>query len=103
MNGTAQFVNRPSMDDVNAVRAWLANIGLSKYTDVFLSKGFDSVEFIRELKDKSELEEIGITDAKHQSVLLWHAELERDKHSSSKQGVQNDEFVVVDYDNGTQI
>ncbi|XP_065846586.1 caskin-2-like isoform X2 [Oscarella lobularis] len=77
-----------------SVKAWLDVLGFSALLDVFLSQGYDDIEFVSDMS-RDDLTEIGVTKPGHIQKLLrgveWLAEMEdqepaeagRDAHVSS--------------------
>merc|ERR1712130_673074 len=45
-------------------------LGVEEYYDNFDQNGYDSMEFIQEIENKEQLEDIGIVIAEHQDKLL---------------------------------
>merc|ERR1712130_81405 len=74
--------------DLEAVSAWLNSIGFPQYFDLFIANGFDSMDIIKELKDVSELEEIGI-DLDYQFDILNHAKLLSCQPNTEGDGQEN--------------
>eukprot|EP01083_Nonionella_stella_P318975 1168414_1 len=55
------------------VKRWLESIGCGQYADLFTNNGFSSMDFVKEIKDGKDLEDIGITSRVHQLKILNHA------------------------------
>ena len=47
--------------DHDEIRSWLQIISFSQYFNNFVLSGYESIEFIKEIKNESELQEIGIS------------------------------------------
>ena len=61
------------VDDRQQVEAWVLDIvGLPQYLNNFLDHGYDELRIIREIRNKEDLEDIGIIMNEHQVVLLHH-------------------------------
>ena len=58
------------VDDRLGIKQWLDGIHLSQYLDHFTQNGYESLEFIREIDNKSQLEEIGILLTGHKTKLM---------------------------------
>ena len=55
------------------VSDWLKNqVGLEVYVHNFWESGYGSLDIIRDITGKDDLEEIGITDPQHQMHILGH-------------------------------
>lgn len=53
------------------IYSWLArNVGLPQYHQLFIYNGYDSIAFIKEIRDFSELEQIGIVNKQHQFMIM---------------------------------
>eukprot|EP01083_Nonionella_stella_P016339 45646_1 len=53
------------------VKAWLTDtVRLGQYVNCFLENGYDSVLFVKDISNKSELQEIGITMLGHQTRIM---------------------------------
>lgn len=52
------------------IRLWLANFGMEQYLTNFIEHGYDKLQFIKQIKDVSELIEIGIEDNSDQIILI---------------------------------
>ena len=66
--GGRDVVNR--VDDRVGIKQWLDTIHLSQYLNHFIQNGYESLHFIREIDNKSQLEEIGILLAGHKTKLM---------------------------------
>mmetsp|Transcript_63137 Transcript_63137/g.100361 ORF Transcript_63137/g.100361 Transcript_63137/m.100361 type:complete len:407 (-) Transcript_63137:55-1275(-) len=124
----ASTAGKRQNDDVlkrnhDEIREWLTKqVGSVYYYDAFVSNGYDSLQFIKEIQSKEELDEIGITGQYQQEILLREIEkLRRVNNNASVAGVngrdvmgmtggdeQNkhgntDEFVVYGDDENTDI
>ena len=53
-----------------SVMRWLKEINLSQYYDIFIKNGFDSIEMIKEISTKNDLNYIGVTIKAHQIKLI---------------------------------
>eukprot|EP01083_Nonionella_stella_P119344 356677_1 len=70
-------------DDVekDAVKRWLTdNVKLPKYYNLLLENGYDKLDFIRDIEDKTDLQEIGITLPGHQVRILMEINRLNEKH-----------------------
>ena len=57
--------------DVDTMRSWLQNVvKLPKYFDNFTTAGYESMDFIKEIQNMEELQEIGITLKRHCNISL---------------------------------
>eukprot|EP01083_Nonionella_stella_P257384 881079_1 len=54
------------------VKAWLDSIGFGSYVDLFTKNGFDSLEMVKEIKSKHDLNDIGVTIKAHQLKFMNH-------------------------------
>eukprot|EP01083_Nonionella_stella_P118452 353621_1 len=55
------------------VKEWLNDIGMGQYYDCMISNGYDTMDIIKEIKTKNDLEEIGIDLKSHQALILSQA------------------------------
>merc|ERR1712003_610544 len=62
--------NETKEKDLNGIRVWLDSIGFAQYFDLFALNGFDSMDFVKEIKLASELNYIGITTKEHQRAIM---------------------------------
>eukprot|EP01084_Bolivina_argentea_P179198 309666_1 len=64
-------INGVDVLNMTDITQWLTfNVGLPKYHDAFISNGYESLEFIKEIKNKAELDEIGIKLKGHQTKIM---------------------------------
>ena len=61
---------RRHRNDRDDVLKWLQGIGLERYFTNFDSHGYESLRFVKEIKDKTDLEDIGIKMKGHQTLLM---------------------------------
>eukprot|EP01084_Bolivina_argentea_P113310 201975_1 len=57
-------------DEKLKIQKWLSLIKLPQYFDAFISNGYESLNFIKEISNKTELFEIGVELKGHQTKLL---------------------------------
>merc|ERR1712228_124081 len=57
-------------DEMNAMKEWLIEIGMENYFELFMKNGFNSLEMIKEINDKNDLQFIGIEVKAHQIKLI---------------------------------
>eukprot|EP01083_Nonionella_stella_P076222 207587_1 len=63
--------NYVNLEDAESVKQWLGNtVGLPQFCNHFIDNGYDKMTFVKEIKEITELEEIGITVIEHQSILM---------------------------------
>ena len=76
-------------DDVDSIqmKQWLASINMDQYFDVLLKNEIHSLEILKQIQDKSELEEVGI--AKLSDCCLLMSELRK---LTMKHNVNYDDF-----------
>ncbi len=67
-----QPVDNPHIDEqsVIALENWFASMELSQYSDLFVKNGYDSIDFIKEIIDMSQIVELGIDDQQHQTKIM---------------------------------
>merc|ERR1711933_538432 len=58
------------IDKIISVKQWLLIFGMDQYFDDFVKNGYDSLDIIKEITDKSELEDIGIVSNDHQTKIM---------------------------------
>ena len=76
------IVNGKTLDDTNKalemqngeIRLWLESISFPEYFNNFVSNGYESFEFIKEIRNESELLEIGITNKSECNEILGEIE-----------------------------
>eukprot|EP01083_Nonionella_stella_P146999 463070_1 len=62
--------------DAEEVKQWLADVvGLQQYFECFVYNGYDSLLFIKDISEESELQDIGISIARHQIHILAQIKL----------------------------
>ena len=58
-------------DKQGLLKIWINDVlKLPQYYQIFFDQGYDSCEMIKEIRFESELEEIGITNKKHQMIIM---------------------------------
>eukprot|EP01084_Bolivina_argentea_P058568 106950_1 len=62
-------------DGINNLKNWLITIGLPQYLEYFVSNGYESMEFVKEIVTEEQLYDIGIVKKDHQVKIL--AEIKR--------------------------
>eukprot|EP01083_Nonionella_stella_P006511 18923_1 len=60
-------------NNLDLVAVWLrSTVGLPQYYSMFIQNGYNALDFIANISDKSELSEIGITIKGHQTQIMAH-------------------------------
>ena len=82
------------------IRIWLESISFPEYFDNFVLSGYESIEFIKEIQNKSELEEIGIISVSECNQILCEIEKLRMIYIHEMR-YSLDEHEVVNHDTKT--
>eukprot|EP00488_Nonionellina_sp_1-RS-2012_P001327 TRINITY_DN2132_c0_g1_i1.p1 TRINITY_DN2132_c0_g1~~TRINITY_DN2132_c0_g1_i1.p1 ORF type:complete len:263 (-),score=66.92 TRINITY_DN2132_c0_g1_i1:223-1011(-) len=71
----AEIERNVGESNASSLSEWLTStVGLAQYLDLFVSNGYDSLEFVTKIKDKSELIEIGIVIPGHRTQIMSEIE-----------------------------
>ena len=69
---------------------WLETIGFAQFYEHFINAGYESLDFIRDIKNDSDLMEIGINNAEDRHKILMNIkQLNHDKHEENENGPGN--------------
>ena len=99
----AAIANRQTVDDTNEdlekqnneIRLWLESISYPEYFNNFVLSGYDSIEFIKAIRNESELIEIGVSSKTECNKILCEIEkLRMIAIPATKDGVET--FEIVD-------
>eukprot|EP01084_Bolivina_argentea_P158627 276293_1 len=112
-------------EDKTVIMFWLQNeVKLPEYYTEFVEHGYESLQFIKEIKDESELVDIGITKLEHRvliinaihtlsentnygnegfNIISVDAETSKGSDIVNDDGLSQEEFEVVDTENVTKI
>merc|ERR1712129_653511 len=69
-NDIVNNASQQNFDALIGIRTWLKSIGLSQHFELFTLNGFDSMDFVKEIKLASELNYIGITSKNEQRTIM---------------------------------
>eukprot|EP01083_Nonionella_stella_P238586 835957_1 len=73
--------------DMLEVQTWLhKEVELHQYLDVLITNGYESMQIIKDISNKAELEEIGIESKQHQMILMEEIQKWKEKHMGTIQG-----------------
>ena len=81
---------------------WLSGIEMAKYCDLFVKNGYDNFDFIKEIRDVKELEDIDITSQEDQLRILKSLKdiqeivVEHDKVTKTNGNIEDFEIVSDD-------
>eukprot|EP01083_Nonionella_stella_P282896 962803_1 len=79
------------------IKTWLADsVRLPQYYNLFVDNGYNTLRIVRAIKDKSELQEIGITLVGHQTRII--GEINRLKSLNEKEIAKGEESLSEDDD-----
>ena len=86
--------------DHDGIRLWLESIAFSKYFNNFVLSGYESIDFIKEIQNESELQEIDISSKTDCNQIL--CEIEKLRIILIQETEDNiDEFKIVHHDTRT--
>ena len=81
--------------DKQRVGEWLASINLKPYHALFIENGYDSIKAIKTIRDKQELEDIGVRILGHRSVLYTEI-----KKLQNNEGTDGGDFYTTPMTDG---
>ena len=86
--------------DHDSIRLWLENISFPDYFSNFVLSGYESIDFVKEIQNESELQEIGISSKSECNHIL--AEIEKLKMVSIQEKKDDiDKIEIVENDTKT--
>eukprot|EP01084_Bolivina_argentea_P178416 308405_1 len=72
--------------DMLEVQTWLhKEVELHQYLDVLITNGYESMQIIKDISNKAELEEIGIESKQHQMIIMRELKKWRNNHAMEAQ------------------
>ena len=58
------------MEAKNEVEEWLERVGMAQYWETLRAEGFDSMDMLQQIKDKADLDYVGVRLKAHQMKLM---------------------------------